>query len=104
MVVAKVIPGRVMVLVMPADADRVLNGGLAREGAWAFALDPIGERRTRLIMLSLGSSAPGRWRRTADLFLWEPAHFVMERRMMRTLKRLAEAKGNPPASGEPGSR
>jgi hypothetical protein len=90
MVVARVIAGRAMVLVMPGDADRVLTGGRAREGAWAFALDSRSENQTRLVMLSLGPSAPGRARRAADLLFWEPAHFVMERRMMLTIKRLAE--------------
>lgn len=103
MVVAKVIPGRAMVLVMPGDADRVLSGGLTREGAWAFALDPIGEQQTRLIMVSLGASAPGRWRRAADLLFWEPAHFIMERRMMSTIKRLAEAQRDSPAPETPES-
>ena len=104
MVVGKVIPGRAMVLVMPGDADRVLTGGLAREGAWSFVLDPVAERRTRLVMLSVGASAPGRWRRAADLLFWEPAHFIMERRMMLTIKRLAEAQGSPASPGEPESR
>jgi len=104
MVVAKVIPGRAMVLVMPTDADRVLNGGLARHGAWSFALDPVAERRTRLVMLSASASQPSRRRRAADLLFWEPAHFIMERRMMLTIKRLAEAQGSPASPGEPESR
>jgi hypothetical protein len=101
MAVARVIPRRAMVLVMPADIDRVLQGSLAREGAWAFALDPISESRTRLVVLSLGSTRPRRGRRAADLLFWEPAHFVMERRMMLTIKRLAEAQGPPAAPGAP---
>ena len=104
MVVGKVIPGRAIVLVMPGDADRVLTGGLAREGAWSFVLDPVAESRTRLVMLSVGATAPGRWRRAANLLFWEPAHFVMERRMMLTIKRLAEAQGGPASPGEPESR
>ena len=95
MVVAQVIPGRAMVLVMPGDADRVLTGGRAREGAWAFALDRLWVNHTRLVMLSLGPSAPARARRAADLLFWEPAHFVMERRMMLTIKRLAEETAAP---------
>ena len=104
MVVGKVIAGRAMVLVMLGDADRVLTGGQAREGAWSFVLDPVAERQTRLVMLSVGTSAPGRWRRAADLLFWEPAHFIMERRMMLTIKRLAEAQGSSASPGEPESR
>jgi hypothetical protein len=83
---------------------RVLKGGLARHGAWSFALDPFAERRTRLVMLSAGASQPGRRRRAADLLFWEPAHFIMERRMMLTIKQLAEAQGSPEAPGEPEAR
>jgi hypothetical protein len=52
-------------------------------------------------MLSLGASWAGWRRRAADLLFWEPAHFVMERRMMLTIKRLAEAQGPPAAPGAP---
>jgi hypothetical protein len=90
MVVAKVVHERAMVLVMPSDADRARTEGRAREGVWSFALDPLGPDSTRLVMLSLGAEAPTPSRRIADLFFWEPAHFVMERRMMLTIKRLAE--------------
>lgn len=96
MIVARVERERAMVLVMPADVPRVWDEGRAREGAWSFALDPVGPGTTRLVMVSLGGTVPGLARRLADLAFWEPAHFVMERRMMRTLKRLAE---QPPATG-----
>jgi hypothetical protein len=90
MIVAKVLRERAMVLVMPGDAERVLREGRAREGAWSFILDPLDHAGTRLIMLSLGTEAAGPFRRVADIAFWEPAHFVMERRMMLTIKRLAE--------------
>jgi hypothetical protein len=50
----------------------------------------MAENTTRLVMLSLGAEAPSPSRRLADVLFWEPAHFVMERRMMLTIKRLAE--------------
>jgi hypothetical protein len=40
-------------------------------------------------MLSV-SGEPVRFGRLSQLVFWEPAHFVMERRMMLTIKRLAE--------------
>jgi len=85
MVVGKVIPQRAMVLVPPMDAERVMNDGVA-DGAWSFVLDPRPDRRTRFVMRSLASKP-----RMTDLLFWEPAHFVMERKMMLTIKRLAEA-------------
>jgi hypothetical protein len=84
MVVADVLPRRAMVLVLPLDAERVARERRA-DGVWAFILDPVDESTTRLVMLSL-TARP----RMADRLFWEPAHFVMERRMMLTLKRLAE--------------
>lgn len=89
MVVAKAVRERAMVLVMPEDAPRALAGETARGGVWSFILDPI-DAGTRLVMLSLGAEASTPSRRLADLLFWEPAHFVMERRMMLTIKRLAE--------------
>jgi hypothetical protein len=90
MVVAKVVRERALVLVMPADAEPARTEGRAREGVWSFALDPITEHQTRLVMLSLAAAAPSPSRRLADVVFWEPAHFVMERRMMLTIKGLAE--------------
>jgi hypothetical protein len=90
MVVAKIVRERAMVLVSPGDAQRVLTEGCAPEGAWSFVLDPLDQVETRLVMLSLGAEAPRLSRLLADFFFWEPAHFIMERRMMLTIKRLAE--------------
>jgi hypothetical protein len=103
MVVARVVRERAMVLVMPADAERVATEGRAREGVWSFALEPVGEDATRLVMLSLAGEARSPSRRVADLVFWEPAHFVMERRMMLTIKRLAEgtARGGRDADVRP---
>jgi hypothetical protein len=94
MVIASVIPQRAMVLVPPGDADRALNGGPAT-GAWSFVLDPVSDRATRLVMVSLAARP-----RAADLIFWEPAHFVMERKMMLTIKSLAE--GSAAHQGRPG--
>jgi hypothetical protein len=91
MVVASVVPGRAMALVMLPDAERVRAGGRAQLGAWAFALEPAGADATRLVMLSLGPETMTPGRLVLERGFWEPAHFVMERRMMLTLKRLAEA-------------
>jgi hypothetical protein len=102
MVVASVIRERAMVLVPPGDADRVRAEGRASEGVWSFVLEPWAPGTTRLVMLSLGGEPRGPLRRLADLAFWEPAHFVMERRMMLTIKRLAEeARAGDAHSGRP---
>jgi hypothetical protein len=64
--------------------------GAPENGSWSFVLEPLDGSTTRLIVR--GRSAPGRsllWT-ALDRFVFEPAHFVMERRMLITLKQHAE--------------
>lgn len=63
------------------------NRALVLEGWGAFVLEPLGDRATRLIVRSRG---PGAWGRIAHYLFWEPAHFVMERRMLLGIKARAE--------------
>jgi hypothetical protein len=96
MVVGAIVPKRAMVLVAPQDAESALAGGPAPEGVWSFVIDPVSDVESRLVMLSV-SGEPVRFSRLSQLVFWEPAHFVMERRMMLTIKRLAErAAARPP--------
>jgi hypothetical protein len=85
MVVHAVAPGYAMVLLSPDDAARAGRGEPVQHGAWSFVVEPTSERAARLIMVSLTARL-----RAVDLVFWEPAHFVMERKMMLTIKRLAE--------------
>jgi hypothetical protein len=63
--------------------------------AWAFVLRDLGQGRTRLIVRLRGRWPDG-WRGWAvNRLFWEPAHFVMERRMLLTLKRRAESAAEP---------
>jgi hypothetical protein len=59
--------------------------------SWAFALEPIDERKTRLIVRSRTDYSPG----VANTLIWrvitEPASFVMERGMLLGIKQRAEA-------------
>ncbi len=95
MIVAKVDPSRAMVLVPPTES--VLREGTA-EGVWSFILEPASDHTARLVMLSLAAKA-----RIVDLVFWEPAHFVMERKMMLTIKRLAETRRVDKPSHDPPS-
>lgn len=67
MIVAEVRFERAMILVPPGDV----------EGVWSFILEPASDHTTRFVMLSLAAKP-----RIADRIFWEPAHFVMERKMM----------------------
>jgi hypothetical protein len=90
MVVAQLDAPHSMVLIYPDDAEVFIGEGRARYGTWAFILDPIDERRTRLVMRTRAGEFDSTVRRLLDFAFWEPAHFIMETRMMRTIKRLAE--------------
>jgi hypothetical protein len=64
--------------------------GTPDNGSWSFVLEPQGISTTRLLVR--GRSAPGRsalWT-ALDRMVFEPAHFVMERRMLTAIKELAE--------------
>jgi hypothetical protein len=90
MVIAKLEAPRAMVLVYPNDANIFIGEGRALYGTWAFILDPIDENRTRLIMRTRAGEWDSQMHRLLDFAFWEPAHFLMETRMMRTIKELAE--------------
>lgn len=66
-------------------------------GTWAFVLEPIDDQTTRLIVRT--RSRP--WQAPRGVFyLYDPAHFLMERRMMLGIKGRAESsaqvRGEPP--------
>ena len=63
------------------------NRALVLEGWGAFVLEPLGDGATRLTVRSRG---PGAWGRVSHYLFWEPAHFIMERRMLLGIKARAE--------------
>jgi hypothetical protein len=80
--------------VEPAAADPAA----CQATSWAFVLREAGDGRTRLVV-RLRARWPDGWRGwAATRLFWEPAHFVMERKMLRTLKRLVEAACSPAAA------
>jgi hypothetical protein len=92
MVVARWIPGRAMVLVTPRDWERIQAGELAQEMVWAFIVEAIHHHgRTRLVARSLGGDAISAPQKVANYLFLDLAHFIMERGMLRGIKRRAEA-------------
>jgi hypothetical protein len=92
-VVARVEPGRALVALTHVRADE------APVGTWSFALEPLGSSATRLLVRTRAgrAAAPGPVaRRLFDRLVFEPAHFVMERRMMLGIAERAEGR-RPPA-------
>ena len=79
--VAAIEPGRAIVL----------------KGWGAFVLQPIDEKTTRLIIRSQGDYNPDLGNAVLNFLLWrvvfEPAHFIMQRKMLLGIKARAEKLG-----------
>ncbi len=67
------------------------------DGTWAFALEPVEGGRTRLLVRGRGVLRPA-WLAPLNILVGDPAHFIMQRRQLRNLRRRAEARGVRPAS------
>lgn len=60
------------------------------DGSWSFVLEPVGESATRLLVRGRGAGGCSLLGVAFDRSVFEPVHFVMERRMMIGIKQLAE--------------
>lgn len=60
------------------------------DGSWAFVLEPIDGNTTRLLVRGRAGGPRALFGATFDHFVFEPVHFVMERKMMESLKTYAE--------------
>lgn len=63
----------------------------AENGSWTFVVQPVDRHTTRLLFR--GRGAPRSWAGVAfDRSIFEPLHFVMERRTLVGIKQLAEGR------------
>lgn len=99
--VAAVEPGRLLLLRPPvpqphetAAIDKVTPGA-AFDASWAFILAARDDRTTRLFVRFRVTGRPRALTAFLCRVLLEPEHFVMERSMLRGLKRRAEAAQHP---------
>jgi hypothetical protein len=91
-IVARIEPQRSLVLIVPGDWANVQAGGIALHGTWSFTLEPLDPYRTRVLArFRLGPHMP-------PVPLVDAAHFIMQRKMLLTLKALIEAPPAPPAN------
>jgi hypothetical protein len=90
MIAAMVEPDREFAMVSANDWRALQAGGHASEGFWSFTLQPIQNGQTRLIARIRGGTPPTLASRLVGRLFWEPAHFVMEQKMLRTIRNLAE--------------
>jgi len=108
--VAAVEPERFLALRAPLDLGRQARpfdtaGPRPRfysDSTWCFLLDELPGRRTRLLVSGYASSRPRRLTAIADFLFWEPAHWIMQTRQFRNLKRRAELS-SPALGHEPGA-
>jgi hypothetical protein len=86
-VVKEIVPSRALVL-QAADPKT----GVPAPASWVFILNEQADGTTRLIVRSRNQFEPS----IGNFILWrmitEPVSFVMERKMLRSIKELAEQK------------
>ena len=104
MAAAIVDPPRALVLQM---AMSMLTGAPARDGdhavldwTWAFVLVPAGPRSSRLLVRVRADYRPRALRILFPLIL-EPVHLMMERAMLRGLRRRVDSSPTEPSRGAP---
>ncbi|MGW0149203.1 hypothetical protein ACWDVU_26780 [Streptomyces sp. NPDC003333] len=56
------------------------------DGVWGFHLRPTPDGGTRLVVRTRGAGHPRPLTRPFDLWLWEPAHFVMQTRQFHNVR------------------
>jgi hypothetical protein len=69
----------------------VLGTNTSDPGTWAFYIRPLGECTTRLVVRGRSDFKPGLLKWFTRYVLFEPAHFIMERKMLLGIKARAEA-------------
>jgi hypothetical protein len=62
------------------------------DGSWGFVLAPADAGSTRLLVRGRGIPSAGWFATAFDHVVFEPPHFVMERRMMEGIQRFAEGR------------
>jgi len=62
------------------------------DSLWAFQLEELCDGRTRLVVSGYASARPQVLQTIADRLFWEPAHWIMQTRQFRNLKRRAERR------------
>ncbi|PCR89052.1 hypothetical protein CP557_21075 [Natrinema ejinorense] len=87
--VARLDPERALVLRPPGDPPA---------WTWAFVLEPTDADTTRLLARTRSNPRRSSIARAIDSLFWEPAHFVMERKMLHGIKRRAERAERTAAS------
>jgi hypothetical protein len=89
MIAAVVEPERSFAMVSVNDWERLRKGSRAQEALWSFTLEPLADGQTRLIARVRNGPPPSFPSRAVGRLFWEPMHFVMEQKMLRTIRDLS---------------
>ena len=89
---ALVTPNRALVLVSPLDYEKICAGGYAL-GSWSFIIVPMESGTSRLVLRSRSGPIPRIWEKAFAYLVFDPAHFIMERKMMLGVKHRSENAG-----------
>ena len=79
------------VLICEPPKALVLGSNTDSPGTWGFYLEEVDEGTTRLIVRGRGEWKPGLINWLGAYVVFEPAHFIMERKMLLGIKQRAEA-------------
>lgn len=90
MIPAVVETDRAFAMVSVADWQRIQSGNRAHDAIWSFTIEPAANGQSRLIARIRNGPPPTLGSRLMGRLFWEPAHFVMEQKMLRTIRDLAE--------------
>jgi hypothetical protein len=74
----------------PEDVENLSPSDAQERGAWAFVLEKVDERTTRLILRERSGHKPRMRDVVFNYLFMERQHFIMERRMLRGIKERAE--------------
>jgi hypothetical protein len=88
-VLAQIIPEQSFVMMGGPDYDQIRHGRLA-SGTWSIYLHPEDSEHTWLIARSSGCKDLPKVNLFLRYLTFEVPHFVMEQKMLRTIKRLSE--------------
>lgn len=81
------VPGRAL------GFGSLANPTAARDdGSWSFIVRPVDEHSTRLLFRGRSVGQRGVFATAFTLLAFEPMHFAMERRTLKTIKQLAEGE------------
>ena len=85
------------VLICEPPRTLVLGNNMDYPGTWGFYLKEVDGKTTRLVIRGRGDLKPGLINWLGAHLLLEPAHFIMERKMMLGIKSRAETTQAGPA-------